>query len=212
MAQALGKLRDPVAVPALINAAQHPRNVDLCACATHSLGEIGDESAVEFLAKRALNQAVSEGDRTVAISALGEIGSPRALSALQTISSTKQRPMLRSFAASAIYQIEMLQSNAEENLLSAVGDNSDWVQDDWILAQLHRRWNNHIVARLNEILRTKKEINPGLECQIAALLTAKESVENETVEFLQISSDKHDRWLASLVRPGAGSFRMASAP
>ncbi len=203
VAQALGKLHDPVAVPALIQAAQHPRNVDLRVCATHSLGAIGDESAIEFLAKRAADESVSDVDRSVAISALGEIGSPRALPVLQTVRSTKQHSMLRSIAASAIHQIELLQANAEENLLGAIGDNSDWIQDDWILVQLHRRWNEHIAGRLNEMLRTKEKLNPGLKFQITALLTAKENLERETLDFFQGSSHKQDRWLASLARPGA---------
>jgi len=53
---------------------------------------------------------------------------------------------------------------------------------------------------------------PGLEFEIIALLTGKESVENETLKVLQASSYRQDRWLASLARPGAGSFRTASAP
>lgn len=212
MAQALGKLHDPAAVPALVQAAQHPRNVDLRVCATHSLGTIGDASAVEFLAKRAADESVNQGDRSAAISALGEIGSPRVLPALEMVSSTTQASMLRSIAVSAIHQIELLQANAEENLLGAIGDNSDWIQDDWILAQLDRRWNENVAARLNEILRAQKKLHPGLKLQITALLTAKESLGNETLEVFQASSDRQDRWLAGLARPGAENFRMASAP
>jgi HEAT repeat protein len=205
MAQALGKLRDPVAVPALINAAQHSRNVDLRACATHSLGEIGDEGAVEFLAKRAADESVSEGDRSVATSALGEIGSRRALPALQKIRSTTQRPILRPMAGSAIHQIELVPAHAVENLLSVIGDNSDW-----ILSQLQRCWTESVAGRLNELLRAKDKLNSGLKLQVTALLAAKESVESDTRKVLQTSSAKEDRWLASLTRSDAKDFQTAS--
>lgn len=79
ISQALGKLADPAAVPALIEAAQHRSNVDLRVCATHSLGQIGDAGAISFLEWRSVDRSASEGDRTVAISALGEIGSVRAM-------------------------------------------------------------------------------------------------------------------------------------
>jgi HEAT repeat protein len=212
MAQALGKLHDPVAVPALVHAAQHPRNVDLRVCAIHSLGEIGDESAVEFLAQRAGDESVSEADRNIAISALGEIGSPRALPALRKIKSTTQHPMLLSVVASAIHQIELLQNSAVENLLSAIGDDSDWIQDDWILAQLQRRWSEGVAGRLNEILRTKDKLNSRLKLQITALLATTASVESDTRKVLQASSAKEDRWLASLASSDAKDLRIAAAP
>jgi HEAT repeat protein len=212
MAQALGKLRDPAAVPALIDAAQHPRNVDLRVCATYSLGEIGGESAIEFLVERAADKSVSEGDRSVAISALGEIGSPRALSALEKIRSTSHDAMLRSIAASAIHQIKLLQANAVENLLGAIGDNSDWIQDDWILAQLQRRWSERAAGGLNEILRANDKLSRGLKLEITALLTAQESVERETLRVFEASPAKEDRWLGSRARSNkAEIFRMAAA-
>ena len=155
ISQALGKLADPAAVPALIEAAQHPSNVDLRVCATHSLGQIGNDSAISFLAGRSADRSLGEGDRSVAISALGEIGSPLAVPVLKEIASSDARPMLRSFAASAIRQIGLLQGDAEKNLLSALGDNSDWIQDDWTLRQLHHRWSNCIAAGLNETLRAR---------------------------------------------------------
>jgi hypothetical protein len=212
ISQALGKLADPAAVPALIEAAQHRSNVDLRFCATHSLGQIGDEGAIEFLERRSMDRSVSEGDRTSAISALGEIGSIRALPVLQEITSSETRPMLLSFATSAIRQIELLQGDAATNLLGALCDHSDWIQDDWILAQLHRRWNGQIAARLNEILRAHADTPRTPRSQIMALLRAKGAVEQTTIESLTLSAGRQNRWLASLVsNPKSGDVRVAQS-
>ncbi len=70
---------------ALIEAARQRSNIDLRVCATHSLGRIGAESAVRFLAKRSTDPSVNQGDRSAAISALGEIGSPSALPACKRL-------------------------------------------------------------------------------------------------------------------------------
>jgi HEAT repeat protein len=201
ISQALGKLADPAAVPALIESAQHRSNVDLRVCATHSLGQIGGDGAISFLERRSVDRSVSQGDRTVAISALGEIGSVRAMPVLREIASSETRPMLRSFVASAIRQIELLQGDAATNLLGALGDNSDWIQDDWVLAQLHRRWNGHIAARLNEILRARADTRCTIRIQIMALLSAKQAVEQTTIESLALSDDRQDRWLSSHPKP-----------
>jgi len=201
ISQALGKLENAAAVPALIEAAQHRSNIDLRVCATHSLGQIGDESALSFLETRSLDRSVNQGDRSVAISALGEIGSPNALPTLQEIESSEPRPILRSLAASAIRQIELLQGDAETNLLGALGDNSDWIQDDWILAKLHRGWSERIAAALNEFLRGAVATRRPLRFQITALLTAKQELEPATIEALARSSDRDNRWLATLTKP-----------
>ncbi len=199
---ALGKLDNPAAVPALIEAARQRSNVDLRVCATHSLGRIGAESAVRFLAKRSADPSVNQGDRSVAISALGEIGSPSALPALQALASTGEDPMLRSFAASAIRQIGLLEGDAIGKLLGAIGDNRDWIQDDWILAQLHRRWNDRIVTRLNELLRANRILSRGLKLQITALLAAKHEVNSTTMNALA-----RFRARGSLARGGSGERR-----
>lgn len=212
ISQALGKLADPAAVPALIEAAQHRSNVDLRVCATHSLGQIGDDGAISFLERRSVDRSVSEGDRTVAISALGEIGSVRAMPVLQEIASSETWAALRSFAASAIRQIELLQGDAASNLLGALGDNGDWIQDDWILAQLHRRWNGHIAAHLNEILRAPTETRCTPRVQIMALLSAKQAVEQTTIESLALSAGRQNRWLASLASdPKSADVRLAQS-
>jgi len=201
ISQALGKLENPAAVPALIQAAQHRSNVDLRVCATHSLGQIGDESAVAFLETRSLDRSANQGDRGVAISALGEIGSPRALPALQEIASSEPRPILRSLAASAIRQIELLQGDAETNLLAALGDNSDWIQDDRILARLHRQWSDRVAVGLNQFLREGLQTRSPLRFQVTALLTAKLALEPSTFQSLTVSVDRQNRWLATLAAP-----------
>lgn len=197
ISQAIGKLGDSAAVPALIAAAQHPDNLDLRVCATHSLGQIGDRSALDFLVKRATDPSIPEGERSGAISALGEIGSPLALPALESISAARTR--LSSFSASAIKQIGLLQGDATANLLAAIGDNDDWIHDDWILAQLHRRWDARIASGLNEILRANPDFQPGLRLQITALLTARHGMEPATLDALASSRNSEDHWLASLV-------------
>lgn len=196
ISQALGKLGDPTAVPALLRAAQHPDNLDLRVCATHSLGQIGDESAIEFLAKRATDPSVPEGERGAVISALGEIGSPIALPALESILAGKSR--LGSFAASSIKQIGLLHGDADANLLAAIGDNTDWIHDDWVLAKLHRRWNDRIAKDLNERLRKDDDFLAGLRLQIAALLIARQHLEPATLDILALSQNQESRWLADL--------------
>jgi hypothetical protein len=196
VSQALGKLGDPTAVPALIQAAQHPDNLDLRVCATHSLGQIGDENAIEFLAKRATDPSVPDGERGAVISALGEIGSPLGLPALESVLVDKTR--LSSFASSAIKQIGLLQGEAGANLLATIGDNTDWIHDDWVLAQLHRRWNGQIAKGLNEKLRSDNDLLAGLRLQIAALLTAKQCMEPSTLDTLVFSQNRENRWLASV--------------
>lgn len=196
VSQALGKLGDSAAVPALVQAAQHPDNLDLRVCATHSLGQIGDESAIEFLVKRATDPAVPDGERSGAISALGEIGSPLALPALESILMSSTR--LSSFAASSIKQIGLLQGDTDANLLAAIGDNTDWIHDDWVLAQLHRRWDARIAKGLNERLRADDNLFAGLRLQIAALLTARQHLEPATLVRLTMSKNQESRWLASL--------------
>lgn len=201
ISQALGKLENPAAVPALIQAAQHRSNVDLRVCATHSLGQIGDESAISFLKTRSLDRSANQGDRGVAISALGEIGSPSALPTLEEIASSELRPILRSLAASAIRQIGLLQGDAETNLLAALGDNSDWIHDDWILARLHRQWSDRVAAGLNQFLREGLQTRSPLRFQVTALLTAKLALEPSTFESLTVSMDRENRWLATLAAP-----------
>jgi len=208
ISQAIGKLGDSAAVPALIAAAQHPGNLDLRVCATHSLGQIGDRSAVDFLVKRATDPSIPEGERSGAISALGEIGFPLALPALESIPSTGTR--LRSFSASATKQIDLLQGDAAANLLAAIGDNTDWIHDDWILAQLHRRWDARIASGLNEILRANPDFQPGLRLRIAALLTAKQSLERTALQMLGESANQEDRWLASAAGRDIESPRSAA--
>ncbi|MFN2507898.1 MAG: HEAT repeat domain-containing protein [Chthoniobacterales bacterium] len=201
ISQALGKLENAAAVPALIQAAQHRSNVDLRVCATHSLGQIGDESAISFLLTRSLDRSANDGDRGVAISALGEIGSPSALPTLEEIAWSEPRPILRSLAHSAIRQIGLLEGDAETNLLGALGDNNDWIQDDWILARLHRQWSDRIAAGLNQFLREAAQRRSALRFQATALLTAKQALEASTFESLTLSSDRENHWLATLTSP-----------
>jgi len=93
----------------------------------------------------------------------------------------------------------MVQGDAEKNLLSALGDNRDWIQDDWILRQLHRHWSDRIAAGLNEIRRARGEIPSALRVQITALLSVKGAVEQTKVDSLRLSYARENRWLASLV-------------
>jgi HEAT repeat protein len=185
-------------VPALVQAVQNQNNLDLRVCAVHSLGQIGDVSAVDFLAKRAADVSLPDDDRVSAVMALGEIGSPNALPALESIVNNAAHPLMRSFALSAIRQIGFLQGDAESKLLAVLGDNSGWIRDDWILAQLYRRWDDRIATGLNKILRTDTHLQSGLRLHIAALLTAQQSMEPTTLQALGDSQNQEDRWLANL--------------
>ncbi len=110
--------------------------------------------------------------------------------------------MLRSLAASAIRQIGLLEGDAIGKLLGAIGDNSDWIQDDWILAQLHRRWNDRIATRLNELLLANPPLSRGFRLQITALLAAKHEVNSTTMNTLALASEREDHWLAVAAASG----------
>jgi len=115
MASALGHLRDPRALSALTEAVFDPRNRDLRLCAIQSLGMIGDRSAVPTLIAAleanntpvaAANAIARMGDERGVlpiiaagrdqqkqlwmVMVLGELGSPAALSWLQTVEHSQQ--------------------------------------------------------------------------------------------------------------------------
>jgi HEAT repeat protein len=80
LALALGRLGDPVAVPALIQALEDP-DAETVLYGVWALGAIGDPRAVEAVASRLRHE--DPGVRKMATFALGQIGDPRAIPSLQ---------------------------------------------------------------------------------------------------------------------------------
>ena len=132
MASALGHLKDPRALSALTEAVFDPRNRDLRLCAIQSLGMIGDRLAVPTLMAAlaanntpvaAANALARIGDergvspiiaaasdpqkRLWMVMALGELGSPLALSYLQSIGDDRQASILHA-AQEAQWKIKQL--------------------------------------------------------------------------------------------------------
>jgi len=132
MASALGHLKDPRALSALTEAVFDPRNRDLRLCAIQSLGMIGDRLAVPTLMAAlaanntpvaAANALARIGDergvspiiaaasdpqkRLWMVMALGELGSPLALSYLQLIGDDRKASILHA-AQEAQWKIKQL--------------------------------------------------------------------------------------------------------
>jgi HEAT repeat protein len=132
MAEALGRLKDPRAVGALTEAAFDQTNRDLRFCAIQSLGMIGDRRAVPKLieALEARNNPVEAANslarladaravepmiraakdpalRFWMITALGELGNPKALPFLAAQGNDPQ-PVIRETAAEAAWKISIV--------------------------------------------------------------------------------------------------------
>lgn len=135
MAEALGRLKDPRAVGALTEAAFDKTNRDLRFCAIQSLGMIGDRRAVPKLieALEARNNPVEAANslarladaravepmiraaedpalRFWMITALGELGSPKALPFLAA-QGNDPRPVIRETAAEAAWKISIFSAH-----------------------------------------------------------------------------------------------------
>jgi len=197
MAQALGQIGDATAVPALSQALYHPSNVDLRVCATHALAEIGDEDALAALLEKVTRPNRSGGSDEIAILAIGEIGLPQALPVLRTIAEQNVSPRIRGLVESAIKQIELLRGEGVvQKLLAALGDDSDWILDDWIFKQLNKRWDDRVAAGLNHYLASQNNKRTDSLIRAASLLIHHQSLTPSTAGALAQSPQRQKRWLA----------------
>jgi len=196
MAQSLGAMGDSNAVPALLEAIHHPRNLDLRVCATHALAQIGDPRAVEALAAKATNLDLWEDDRSSAVMALGELASPEAVPALKKIATTDKDGRFRVIAVAALRQIEIMQTNDPVPVLAAeLNLPAHWIQRSWIIQKLGESWDARSAAALNSfLLRTDAWSSDRI--QAAALLLNHHALATNSVQNLVLSKVKENRWLA----------------
>ena len=195
MAQALGHIGDPIAVPELVWASAHPTNVDLRMCATAALAEIGGASVLAPLMEKARRAADSQ-DRHAAIAALGELGNPEAVPALREIARSEAPAAMRARSLSALWQIGLLRDDAVPRLLAALGRHEHWVHDDWILLQLAQRWDPRCAAALNRYAASS-DILWFDRVRACALLLDRRALEPATLAALQIEADRPGRILAA---------------
>ena len=192
MASALGHLKDPRALSALTEAVFDPGNRDLRLCAIQSLGMIGDPSAVPTLiaALEANNTPVAAanaiariGDqrgvvpiinaardpekRLWMVMALGELGSPLALSWLQS-AEAEEKSSIRQAAQEAQWKIKQLSASRPVIALAEVlaGD----------VSASHRMWAAFRLGELKQaaavpvLIQALEDDNRGVQGRAAAAL------------------------------------------
>ena len=200
IAQAIGKVGDPAAIPALCQAMMHPSNRDLRLCATHALAEIGDVSAVQPLIEKAIRRDLPRDDYLAAIRALGDLGSPEALPTLQRLAASDSDEAVRQWATNAIAQIEMLRSaNAVAELTGALLGNERWVEHRWILRQLERRWDQRVADPLAAYIGRGGALPSENLVQATALLIHHRTLTPRSIELLSQSTDRRWRWMQKFV-------------
>lgn len=200
MAQALGAIGDPGAVPALLEAIQHPRNLDLRVCATHALADIGDERAIAPLMAKAENRELREDDRVSAMRALGDLARPEAAPVLRQIATSDPDERYRMIATAALRQIELMQAkDPVPALAEALNSPAYWIQRRWIIQKLGEHWDAQAAAALNQfVCRTDAWTTDRI--QAAALLLHRNALDEEVTRLLAISDRKENRWLANYVK------------
>lgn len=198
MAQALGKIGSPAAVPALIGVLDHPKNLDLRMCATHALAMIGDERAVPDLIQKARGRGRARDDRVSAIIALGDMGFAEALPVLQAIAGNDPDERLHSLARSSIRKIAVLQAHDPvPGLIRLLRNPEPLVDGDWVLRQLHERWDPRVAEALNEYVVRP---TPHKHLTLAtAMLLHRDALNSDTLHGLATSEKKHERWIADYV-------------
>jgi len=106
LAKSLGALGDDRFVPELVQATQHPSNMDLRVCATMALEQIQSPKTIDAL--------ISVYDRnaaaTTAIKALGKIAHPSALPFLQRVATNPRNETERKLANQAMERLELMAS------------------------------------------------------------------------------------------------------
>ena len=213
MAQSLGAIGDSNAVPALLEAIHHPRNLDLRVCATHALVEIGDVRAIEPLIAKAENSKLGEDDRVSAILALGDLAHPEAVPALQHIATTDPDQRFRTIAIAALRQIEVMQTNDPVPALAEeLNSPGHWIQRAWLIQKLGERWDSRAAVALNNFLRRSDGWASDRIAATASLLY-RHSLETDLVHKLAVSKVKEDQWIFryALAFESKGSTDVTSA-
>ena len=195
MAQSLGAIGDSNAVPALLKAIHHPRNLDLRVCATHALAEIGDVRAIEPLIEKAENPKLGEDDRVSAIMALGDFARPEAAPALRHIATNDPDGRFRTIATAALRKIELMQTNDPVPALATELNSPDLrIQRTWLIQKLGEKWDSRAVVALNKFLRRPDGWTSD-RVKATALLLDRHSMKKNLLHDFSASSVKEDRWI-----------------
>lgn len=211
IAQSLGKLGSGEALPALIQAINHPQNLDLRVCATHALTDIGDPRAVQPLIEKAKDRSTLEDDYASAITALGDLGFPQALQVLREIAEHDPDCRMRTIASAAIRRIEMVQSDdPAAALVSALENPVAWIYDEWILNALAKRWEPRVADALNVYLSSGAHLTHH-RIQVTALLLYHGAMHSGTIRSLAKSGKRQNLWLADYASAFEASATIAQA-
>ncbi len=211
IAQSLGAIGDSNAVPALLQAIHHPRNLDLRVCATHALAEIGDARAVGPLIAKAENVELREDDRVSAMLALGDLARSEAAPALHGIAASDSDKRFRTIAAAALRQIELMQNNDPVPAVAVeLNSPAHWIRRAWLIQKLGEKWDSRAAEALNRFLRRSDGWTLD-RIQAAALLLHRRSLEAEVMHELADSDVKENRWLAEYAQTFEAGLRAADA-
>lgn len=196
MAQSLGAIGDSNAVPALLQAIHHPRNLDLRVCATHALAEIDDVRAVAPLIAKAENVKLREDDRVSAIMALGDLARPEAIPSLRRIAAGDPDERYRTIATAALRQIEWMQANDPVPMLAeALHSPAHWIRRAWLIQKLGEKWDSRVAEALNRFLRRSDGWSSD-RIQATALLLHRRAMNADLMQELAASRLKEDQWLS----------------
>ena len=196
ISQSLGAIGDSNAVPALLEAIHHPRNLDLRVCATHALAQIGDVRAIEPLIAKAENQKLPEDDRVSAMLALGDLAHPEAVPALHCIATTDQDQRFRIIATAALQQIELMQTNDPVPALAEeLNSPGHWIQRAWVIQKFGEKRDSRAAVALNNFLR-RSDGWASDRIAATALLLYRHSLEADLAPELAVSKVKENQWIS----------------
>jgi HEAT repeat protein len=196
IAQSLGAIGDSNAVPALLQAIHHPRNLDLRVCATHALAEIGDARAVGPLIAKAENAGLPEDDRVSAMLGLGHLAHSEAAPALHRIAASDSDERFRTIAAAALRQIELMQNiDPVPALAEELNSPAHWVQRAWLIQKLGEKWDSRAAEALNRFLRRSDGWTSD-RIRATALLLHRRCLGSDLLNELAASTVKENRWIS----------------
>jgi HEAT repeat protein len=105
-AKALGKSRDPKAIPVLTRHLHEYQPIEVAKAAAFALRHFDDPQAIQALAKAAINTKLVREVQETAVESLGEIGNPNAVGTLiQILEDSSENHSVRTEAARALGRI-----------------------------------------------------------------------------------------------------------
>jgi len=149
LAKSLGELGDSRWTGRLVQATQHPSNVDLRVCATIALEQLESPQAVEGLIA-GYRRDVSP---KTALQALGKIGHPAALPMLRDVVQHPRDAIEARLAKQAIERIELMQRDDPiPGLIERIKTATAGFVNPWAVRQLAERGDERAVSALRDAL------------------------------------------------------------